>query len=246
MAVRSFNGSTDYIQLTQPAYFSGPWTWVGVFKRASVGTWQTPFSIAKSNDSSLAFSYMDTNSAELGMNRVLGAYARETTHNPWGNTGAWRMIAVTFDDAVPHRFHETSDGSSWFQGPSNDAASATANPQDWTADSALNIGRWDNTFNYFDGLMAMQALHTSSGLSDAAVRALAGGNAASFAAAGFDHVWVFNQASTGTAVTDSVGSLNQTAISGTSVVTGNDPSTALFDVQSPVAVGRMRSRRMVF
>lgn len=245
MSTRDFDGSDDVITVTQPAHFAAAFTWVAVTKRSTTGAWSTVFSIGDpAANALLAFNFTPGGDVEW-QSTDADMKVAETSHT-WDTT-AWRLNAVTYDNAAIHRFH-SFDGSSWFHGDGTSTGGNpyTQDPTNWglVGGSTMRFGNWNASFNFYDGLLAMQTFNIGTALSDGALEALAGGQKEDYQSAGFDHLWEFNQASTATAVEDFIGALDQTAITGTTVI-GDDPPSSIYAFEALTPVGRKRSRPLI-
>ena len=148
----------------------------------------------------------------------------------WDVAG-WRKIAITSSgvDGDPPRFH-LFDGASWVHLDANLVTGTYgSNPSDWTGfESELRFGNWNQSFNFFHGLMAMQAANRTDELTDGEIEALAGGSRDDYVDAGFDHLWELNQTSISIPVQDYIGSCHETGLVGTTVVTDDDPPSSIY------------------
>jgi hypothetical protein len=212
---------------SSPAHFAGAYTWAAVLKRAATGSFHSPLTIGGAGAASPYLTVTFQDDTELEM-RHGGGPAEESTYN-WATTNLMLVVITrhgTGPTAAP-RFHvlEPAVSGTWVHQAAD--TNSTDDPGDWTAetDDELRFGNWNSSFNFWNGLMVVQALLPGTGLSDGAVEALAGGDRDDWQTAGFTHLWEFNQASTATPVTDYVGSLDQVGIVGTSVTTFDVPDT---------------------
>jgi hypothetical protein len=244
MAVREFDGSDDVIRFTAPTFWGSsiPYTVVAVTKIDVNNAYQTMLAIGDQDSPHIAFEYRSDGAIEHNWN-FNGLTSREETltalptGGDWDATGAWRFVASTLTpgvSAVP-RFH-ASNGTNHFHGAATTTTGGfytTTGMTDWALSTAedVRIGCWSSSFNFFNGRIAMVAVHIGSALSDGAIEALVGGNKATYSAAGFDHLWELNQASTATAVEDQIGSLDQTSLTGTTVAVGDDPPSSVYSFE---------------
>lgn len=221
--VRNFDGTDDVIRVTAPAYFSGAYTWAAVLKRDSGTAFHSPITIGGAGTGAPYFVVTFSND-NASMNIRHGGGAATWDDYAADNTDLHLIVITRSGSGATPRLHVFEDGA-WTHSDPN--SNSTADPADWTAESdeEMRFGNWNSSFNWFDGVMVVQALNPGTGLSDGQVEALAGGDRDDYATAGFDHLWEFNQASTGTAVTDYIGDLDQIGITGTSVTTLDVPST---------------------
>lgn len=143
----------------------------------------------------------------------------------------WWIVAVTAASGatITPRFHASPlVGGSWVH--SN--ASATATKDSFTADG-FRFGRFTaGGGGFMDGMLAFAAVWKSE-LSDANIEAVKTNASSGFVVSDLAPfaAWNFNQASVTDDVLDLVGSCDQTARTGTTVVTGSDPAW-VFDLSS--------------
>jgi hypothetical protein len=223
--VRSFDGSDDVIRVTAPPYtgMGTAYTWAAVLKRSSTGSFHSPLSIGGAGTASPNVVFTYTNGGDFEA-RHGGGTATQSSYD-WA-TADLLLVVVTGDGSFDHPdFHIYEDGVGWTH--LTDDGSGSGIPADWTAlsDEELRFGNWNSSFNYFHGLMVVQALWRGTKLNQSQVEALAGGDRDDWVTAGADHLWEFQQASTATGVTDYVGSCNQIGITGTTVTTLDVPAT---------------------
>lgn len=238
MAVREFNGTSDQIVLgggSLGAFVNAALTILLVVKPTTAPTAaDTPIGIQNSSTLLVALSEVDSNRlAWYSATEDVRAFmtAVDTT---------WQVFAVTkASGTVTPRFHRKQLGAgSWDH---VDGGATVANNA--TSVNRIEIGSIQNA-QFTDCRMACAALFATA-LSDANIDSVqTTPSTQKLADLGAVALWDFNQASTGTAVSDLVGTASQTAISGTTVVTGDDPPGWTFGLAGPPAVGRNRSRRI--
>ena len=247
--VRNFDGSDDVIRVSSPPHFT-VYTWAVVLQRATAGSGEfpSPISIGGAGTATPDVVVTFTETGELQM-RHGGDYAEEASRD-WNSTNLM-LVVITRSAASAPRFHVLEPAVSGTMVHLAATSDNTANPADWTAlsDDEMRFGNWNSSFNFFEGTMVVQALWygtdlSTNGSTDAAVAALAGGDRDDWVTAGADGLWEFDQASTATAVTDYVGSCDQTGIVGTSVTTLDVPTT-VYQFAGSTAVGRNRSRPLI-
>ena len=132
-------------------------------------------------------------------------------------TGVWYLVACTkVTGAQLPRFHVynyTTPG--WFHGNGNNTR--TDSPAPTTAWIGADVA--GGTSNDFNGAIQACAYWTST-LSDGNLESMVA-TKSSWTALSPAALWVLNQDDVGTAVQDEIGGADQTAITGTTVVTGN-------------------------
>jgi hypothetical protein len=232
--VRSFDGSDDVIRVAAPPYsgFGTSWTWAAVLKRNATGSYHSALSIggAGTADPNMVWTYTNGDDFE---SRHGGGTATQISYN-WATT-ALHLVVVTNDGAQDHPlFYIYIEGSGWTN--LTDGGTSAGIPADWTAlsDEQMRFGNWNSSFNYFNGLMVVQALWRGTKLTQTQVYALAGGNKDDWVTAGADHLIEFNQASTATPVTDYVGDCDEISKTGTTVTTLDVPSTMYSFASGPI------------
>ncbi len=193
VTARTFDGVNDVIRVSPPTYNSGAFTWAGVVKLAATTSYQAMFTLGDSGPD-LVIEFRDDGDFEVISGG--GGTAQETTLT-WATTST-RLIVVTRTAANDPRYH-LFDGSTWAHATTNSGGFG-GDPTDWTSSEA-RFGNYNDSFNWFGGDMVMQALNlgtdlSTNGATNAAVEALAGGDRDDYVAAGFDHLWEFDQAST--------------------------------------------------
>jgi hypothetical protein len=252
MPVRDFNGSSDVITVTAPAYWGGvDHTLAAVVKRDNGTGYHAHFSLGPSGATTpyVTGEFTSDNKWEYVQEQTNATHSAATTAD-WG-TAEWCLIVarITPGDS-PYVIVSRYDGA-WVHDSIASPVLPGTGPADWSgASPQLRFGNWNSSFNWFDGKMAMQALNVGTALDQTATEALAGGDRDDYVTAGFDHLWEFNQASTATPLEDYIGSLDQTAISGTSVETVDLPASSIYvlsaDAAAPSLWVSRPNRRWVF
>lgn len=226
MAVRSFNGSSDYLQLggSGASLADGPFTVCAYVNPQAVatGTLQAYVGPSRTTSNSVL--------AEMGIGASTADALTHTNYSDGsvaatpmeGVTGHWQVVAIHKDagTGIACRMSCRQSSGTWDHLDST-VTIGTAPSDLWTL---TNIGRRGTGTNFAQFYIAVAAVFTSN-LADAALESMFSPN--STAAIAAQHpvaLWEFNQASVSTAVADLVGSANETARSGTTVVTGSDPT----------------------
>lgn len=231
MAVREFNGTSDYIQLgsTGATIGAGAVSIVALMRCGTRGTGSqlTYVSAARttsnsalvemgagtSNDQLQYYNYVDGPNA---------AFARDDTL-PWEILG----ISKAAGGGVVVRCHSSQHGT-WLH--TNTAAIGSVPSDSW---SLTNIGRRGTGSNFAAFKLAVVAIFNKQ-LSDADYESIGtGASTASISALGPVTLWEFNQTSVSTIVEDLIGSADETARSGTTVVTGDDPTWTFSTAAAP-------------
>jgi hypothetical protein len=225
MAVREFDGTDDYIGLDNGAVgalVNGAFSLVVIAKPASLSAFEQ-FLGMEGGGTHLGGLY-DSGSGKI-------AFASATYYDDYfasGMTaGDWQILAITkATGTVAPRMHRKQLGSgSWTHGsPSSTHAPVT------TAVALFQIGA-RGTVDYKDFRIAVAAVFDTE-LSDALIESIqTTPSTQKLADLGAVALWDLNQASTGTAVVDLTGDgADQTTITGTTVVTGDDPPGWTFGV----------------
>jgi hypothetical protein len=122
------------------------------------------------------------------------------------------------------------------------------NPTDQTGGS-IKVGRYGTTSgDDADVQIATIAIWNGVHMTQAQAQELSAGSASAWdansAGAPTEH-WEYNQASVGTSITGRKAVSSQTAISGTSVVTGDDPASTIYSFSGAAATSLLVPRRRV-
>jgi hypothetical protein len=222
MAVRAFTTS-DILDCASGALATGTFgTQAIIVKRSATGAWHTFLALHNSGGSALTqFAYSSGNLSALWVNG-------DTSNGPAAvATTAWGLVVVrkATGGAIPRFSVYNFTAGTW-----SHAAGSLSLPN-WTAPGASGTVRfrWES-FDQFAGRVAVRAAWNSLPWSadttgDAALEA-AGLHTSlqKWVDATPSALWAFNQDAVTTAVTDLTGGgANQTARTGTTVVTGDDP-----------------------
>lgn len=221
MTVRSFNGDGDVVRCDPGSALgtaqTGDVTVLSVVKeRASPGARGAPFWLGASGtrQSGLSLESYDDEWVFLDDNSEFSAIGTIVPD-------VWTLVGASRDATTGQvRFHEYNfDTDTW----THSDIGTLATPPSGGNDSVVCLGRWgDDDSDYFDGLVAITAVYDSV-MSDTAVEALAAG-AQAWADAEPVSGWLFNQPGTNEDVDDFTGNgADQISISGTTVVTDDDP-----------------------
>lgn len=221
MAVRNFNGTSDQITLAVGglATQTGGNLTMAVLMNRQAGSWAAAMSINGTGSTQLISQAFD--SADRGY------FFTDTGAETWSPVGLtypasdnWVLYAVTkASGTVAPRFHKyVFDTSTWTHSASGETALNGAAPG---ASGNVKIGAKDTGFDFFNGRLALAGIFPTV-LSDATLEGMTT-QLQAWVDAGPTGLWPLNQTSTATPVDDIVGTSDQTAISGTTVVTGDDP-----------------------
>lgn len=230
MAVREINGNNlDFIRMDASfgAMMNGAYSLVAVV-RPYASTVPTPSNVGMA-------AYKTTGGATLsglsyGGSDRLALYSDTDDSRVVVGTDstAWQCCAMTkASGTVAPRFHRANVGTwTWAHGDGG-----TTVPNNATAVTRFEVDPW--WAGAADSVRFATVAIFTTALSDASIEAI--GTTPStqkLKDLGATNLWDFNQASVATAVADLVGTANQTSISGTTVVTGDDPSGWTFGVSS--------------
>lgn len=222
MAVRAFSG-TNVLDTAPGALSTNTFgTFAAIVKRGATGSWHTFLALHSSGGGALnQFAYNSDDQVVMWSNgdNATGPAALAAT--------AWGLVVVrkATGSATPRFSLYNFTADTWAH-----ANGSMAIPN-WSAPGASGTVRfrWE-TFDHFVGRVAVRAAWNTvkwaaDSTGDAALEA-AGLQTSlqKWVDAAPDGLWPFNQAATTTAVTDITGNgANQTTLTGTTVVTGDDP-----------------------
>lgn len=223
--VRRFNGTSDEIQLDPD----------------TLGDAQSDLTYAAicTNDGAAAFrniiavdgtggewSFGADATDRLARYSATPAAVASTANSYFTSAMSWCLVAVTkFGGSAVTRFHRYRyDTLAWDH---QDDATTRASPS--TASSPVAwIGTFDGVSEWWDGDIACIGLWQNTRLSDAEIETLYSGISA-WEALSPDGLWLLDQASAATPVTDRIGNADEIAINGTTVVS---PGSLTFEVSS--------------
>jgi hypothetical protein len=225
MAVREFNGTTDYLQCggtgSALADIANAYSIVGIIKPLVLASSGTFVSCARTTTvSPLAEMFDDSSSGVLGHNNYLDGTVS-------GNIGVtateWQVLGVNkaAGDNIYPRFHQVVFGNPSETTHLDAIVSVGSQPADaWTI---TQFGRRGTGTNFKNYRLAVAAVFSYQ-LTDTDYETICNSaSTASIAARSPLALWEFNQASVATTVVDLIGSANEITRSGTTAVTGDDP-----------------------
>lgn len=249
MAVRQFNGSSDWIDFTLPANITGASTVLAVVRRTSdTSGWSSIYSHVNSagTDGLLTFELEGSTGHQGGLSLDSGGNFAEQFSTTFLTADGWGIIGYSSGGAATPVFHISKNGAAFSHtaGGANVAIPATQ------AGGKLTVGRFlsGGAGSDFAALkIAAIWFFNGTALANATVDGLLAKTKTDFISAGATAGWELSQASTGTSVPDLVGAANQSGISGTTVVTGDDPPSGVYTLTGGAAatsllVPRRRSR----
>ncbi len=219
MSVRNFDGVDDYITtaLGSLGFAFGPGTMAAIFRKADDSGSETLLYVGSAttlgNRYSLFFAGATTPTIRCGSGTVNSPLLVEAADD-------WVFVAVTkATGTVTPRWHRYVFGTStWTH---QDAGSTLVNSG--TPANSARIGATTGPNTFFHGDMGIAGV-ASVVLTDLEIEELVTEEAA-WAASGMVAVWPLTQASAATAVQDTVGAADETAITGTSVTASDIPWT---------------------
>jgi hypothetical protein len=241
-----FNGTTDVIKCSLGAagVGAGPVTYAAVWKIGAVdSSWRGIMSVNQSGGTE-ALGMERSNGNFLAMTVTQSAQAA-SSNSIIGTTG-WVLTTVTkaTGTVAPHVCTYGFTGATW----TNQSAGSTLADGPSVSGGNLTFGGVGNApADFFSGKLAVAGIwnidmYAAAGSAYTYINALTTNlktsdwwNSAAGRPVG---LWEFNQASTGTSVPDLTGGgANQSAISGTTVSTGDDPPGWTFDGTGGAASG---------
>jgi hypothetical protein len=243
MAVRSLNGTSDYIRF--PGVNLNAQIVAAVVKMTDTTVpvgWQSLLSSADASTHAQVTAYIRGTAGTGAVQQGNMHYDSTLTSSATGtaatraivNPAAWAILVWTKEiGSSTARLHRFPLGGAWSQ-EAGDFSTGAPTSQ---AGGKLYLGAYPDPStaalgDFLNARVAVLAVSATnvSGVDDTArdtaVRALSStlSTAAWISLGYFTNLWEFSQASTATTVSDLIGSNHQDAISGTSVVTGDDPS----------------------
>lgn len=212
---RSFNGTSDYIDLSVggSSSIAAPFTLMAIVRRAATGT----AAFASLNSGSTRRSEFKFNGPNQLQWTLPGVNDAPITSIVVNDTN-WAVVGISkASGSVAPRGHRYAYSSStWTHANSG---TSVGNP---TAGTSFRIGAIGTPADYFNGDIAVVGFWNRV-LSDAETETLTA-SLSDWLALSPTSLFALNQASTATAVTDSTGGgASQTAISGTTVAAGDPP-----------------------
>lgn len=233
MAIREFNGSSDYIQMNVGGlnianFAQGNYTWVGVAKPVNVTQVGKAIGSLDIGTSNWLTSLQQSNN-NIGIADDVNEYV-----GGGALTAVWSVVASTKATGTTSvGFHMKPLGSgSWTHG--NTGATTTAGVAGTPNRIEIGAARAGAFSSNWGGRLAVLAVFNKV-LSDLEIEGI---ETAKTTQSIYNltplALWDLNQASTGTAVTDLIGTSSQNTLNGTTVVTGDDPTGWTFGVSSGV------------
>jgi len=242
MAVRSFNGTLDQIRTsgTGTAIFNGAFSIVMLLKPFTLAAGEGYCGFKSGSGSTWEAALIEEGSAKLGfVTNTADTSAALTTVTQ----DVWNVVATTKPSGnTQGQVHSKQYGTgSWSH------SGATGSTHTGVASSITDIYfGWDAFGTFKDCYIATAAVFTGVELTNLQVESVeTSASTQNLKDLGATGLWDFNQASTGTAVSDLVGNFNQSAITGTTVVTGDDPPGWTFGLGAPPASNAPQLLRVV-
>lgn len=240
MAVRAFNGSSDWIDFTLPGNITGASSVLAVLEITSFTNWSSIYSHVNSagTDGLITFEVEGTSGHSGGLSLDSNGFSEQFTNTL--TSSQWSIVGYSVTGAATPTFHMSKNGAAF----THTAGGANVNIPTSQSGGKLTVGRFLSGGTGADfAAMRIAALFACIGtsISNATVDTLVGKTKTDFQAAGFTNGWEFGQDSTGTNVLDVIGSANQSAINGTSVVTGDDPPSGVYVMATALAGGYTRT-----
>lgn len=238
MAVRAFNGSSDLINTATGGLAAGTFgTQAVIVKRVATGAWHTFLALHNSGGSALTqFAYQNTDLAAWWIDGITVTGPSAIVTSDWGLV----VVRKASGTATPRFSLYNFTAQTWTH------ANASGSRPNWSAPGASGTVRveWQG-FDRLNGRLAVRAAWNSlpwnanAGGDNALESAGLETSLQAWVDASPDALWAFNQASTATPVEDLTGGgADQTSISGTAVVTDDDPPGFAFE-SGGIAVGRV-------
>lgn len=222
MAVREFNGSTDNITLsggTVGAICNAAHSFVFVIKPTALAAGEAFLSINNSTTTLRACYDNGGAGGQMGMGGDSGGDSLSGTANL--SAGAWQVIGASkASGTVIARFHRKPLGSGSYT--HIDGSGTCANNA--TSCDNFRVSCFGNASGFKDTRLAVAAVFSTNLTDTDYANIESNASTAYLQSLSPAALWEFNQTSTGTNVTDLIGTANQTAISGTTVINGDDPT----------------------
>jgi hypothetical protein len=216
---RRFNGTSDVVTLSLgTAINTITFGTIAVLcRRTDNNNWNGPFCTRSSGlDAEM---YLDIAPSSASPANVLwSSYgASQNNNNAFTVASAddwvWIVITKATGNVAPRYHKYVMSTQTWTRG------NGTGNIGDATSPSGGSLQIGNVAGDFFKGDIAAVAVWTTA-LSDATLNNIPNNWTSGVLAASPQAAWLLNQASTGTSISDAVGTANQTALSGTSVQSG--------------------------
>lgn len=222
-AVRTFNGSSDQIDLDEGSALAGGMfdgTFICVMKMGA-DSWGVPFA-------GTGWRIIVNPSGQFGFSGKAGSGDSYVGGGPTAADG-WVFVAVVWNTgAAPAFWKYVYSTDTWSQATGGSTVTLAVDTM-----AQVNFGADDHNENFYNGSVAGAAVFKSTYLTNTQIRTLAADWATTDALSPTG-MWVLDQTSTATALTDATGNgANQTAITGTSVTLNASPMPVY--APSPVA-----------
>lgn len=237
MAVREFNGSTDAIQWAIDALSGMTFGTAAAIIKPVTTSNAVHISAIHNSGGTFQATVLGYNTSGAVDRAFMFSGGFANSNNDALNEGPWYLVVVrkATGSATPRFSIYNFTGATWAHQAGSTALA------DWTSGGASGTIRTEvEGVERFHGRIATSALWsnevhwTADASGDTAVEAAGLEDAlASWVTEAPDALWAFNQASVATPVNDLIGNSDQTSISGTTVVNGDDPPGFDFTLAVP-------------
>jgi hypothetical protein len=231
MAVRSFNGTSDWISF--PVLdVTGAFTIAGLTKRAANTPWMAVLGSHNGAGTSLLTVEMEGSATPRLQCDVNGSGAFSASQLASAASGwmIWAYSKAAGSSVVGEFSFYPLGTATWTQENGNNSI---GNPPS-QAGGSLRVGQFQGQ-DWFSGKMALLSIWNGTALSQAQVRALATNSRTSdWTGHAVAPSWVVEPGYGASTVNDLVGAGNSTAITGTTIVTNDDPAGWQFSIASQI------------
>lgn len=246
--VRTFNGTSDRIELTEGALDAGMagFTWAAIVKNnapsGASGTYRQIVSLRGSASGEWSFGVGNNTGAPAALDQlaayvvVSGGTAGSTAESSAGyltSAMGWCLVAVTKSSgiATPRWHRYRFDTQTWDHTNDNETH---GDPDSSATTAELYIGAYDPTGEFFDGQIAVVGIWGGTALSDAQLETMTRG-VHGWQLLAPSSLFLLNQEGSSVGVGDLAGTCDHTATTGTAVQT---PVGLTFDVGYPGEIQR--------
>jgi hypothetical protein len=225
MTVRDFDGTDDFIDL-DPGDVLGEsltaWTFVAVYKSDQ---YHAGGLLCAMRDSDTVAAWGMNPFSDGDLYASANGFAGEPYPEDAWILGAWGKPAGSSQTPRFHLYNYDTQAA-WTH---TDGGAGAISDQNTTPVDRIRVGQWRNLSERFNGKLAALAVYDTN-LSDAAIEALSVGLQAMLDAEPLG-LWAFNQDAVTTAVDDlTENGADQTARTGTAVITDDDPPEFDFEL----------------